>query len=95
MSFDQITLAGHKLDLKVEYARLLELERELGSLFGFVERAGGGDLKLGEIIAMIDHLWDRPLEIDRAKIGEAIADLGLSKLMPAIRRVLGQILQGR
>jgi len=38
---------------------------------------------------------DRPEDVSRERIGEAIAEGGLAKATPALRVLLTQILQGR
>jgi hypothetical protein len=91
-----LVVAGETLVLRPSFAALVLAEEELGSLFGLVERAADGRLALGEIAALFDHLSrGRPPAIDRAMIGEAVVAMGLAKVAPVLRTVLGQILKGR
>lgn len=87
---------GLALLLRPSFAALVAAEAELGPLFALVERAADGRLGLGEIAALFFHCAaDRPAELTRERIGEAIADGGLAKATPALRMLLTQILQGR
>lgn len=91
-----ITVAGEMLLLRPTFSALAAAEEELGSLFSLVERAADGCLTLSEIAALFDHLAvERPNSINRAMIGEAVVELGLAKVAPILRLVLGQILKGR
>ena len=91
-----LVVAGEALVLRPSFAALVIAEEELGSLFGLVERAAEGQLSLSEIAALFDHLSrSRPPAISRAMIGEAVVAMGLAKVAPVLRLVLGQILKGR
>ena len=91
-----IIVAGETLLLRPSFTALVLAEEELGSLFALVERAAEGRLSLGEIAALFDHLSrSRPKAISRDMIGEAVVAIGLAKVAPVLRAVLGQILKGR
>ena len=91
-----IIVAGETLLLRPSFTALVLAEEELGSLFALVERAAEGRLSLGEIAALFDHLSrSRPKAISRDMIGEAVVAMGLAKVAPVLRAVLGQILKGR
>ena len=91
-----ITVAGETLLLRPSFSALVAAEEELGSLFVLVERAADGCLALSEIAALFDHLSaGRPKSISRAMIGEALVAIGVAKVMPILRLVLGQILKGQ
>lgn len=91
-----LNVAGETLLLRPSFSALVAAEQELGSLFELVDRASQGQLRLGEIAALFDHLSEgRPKSISRERIGNAIVECGLSGITPALRTVLGQILQGR
>lgn len=84
-----------ELNLRPTFANLIAAEQELGPLFCLVEKAGDGRLSLAEVVALFDHTSrDRPEGITRAQIGDAVTQMGLSRITPALRRLLGQILQG-
>ena len=68
---------------------------ELGPLFALVERAGAGELRLAEMAALFWHCLADRAGVSREAVGEAIAEAGLAACAPALRAVLGQILQGR
>lgn len=91
-----LQVGGETLVLRPTFQALVAAEQELGSLFGLVERAAEGRLMLQEIAALFDHLsGDRPQAITRERIGQAVVEQGLSRTTPALRMILGQILQGR
>jgi Phage tail tube protein, GTA-gp10 len=91
-----LIVAGETLVLRPTFGALVAAEQELGSLFALVERAADGALKLCELAALFDHLSaGRPPAITRDRIGEAIVGLGLAKVTPVLRAILGQILSGK
>jgi hypothetical protein len=90
-------VAGEAIILRPTFAALVGAEEELGPLFALVERAAEGQLSIGEIAALFDHLSQegRPAGIGRARIGEAIVEQGLAAVSPQLKLVMMQILQGR
>ena len=90
-----LRLGGEMLVLRPSFAALVAAEEELGPLFALVERAGAGELRLAEMIALFWHCrhgW--PEAIGRADLGEAVAAQGLVAATPALKAVLRQILAG-
>ncbi|MBL9069337.1 MAG: gene transfer agent family protein [Sphingopyxis sp.] len=82
--------------LRPSFAALVAAEDELGPLFALVERAADGRLALGEMAALFWHcVQGRPAALTREAIGEALVKGGLAAATPALRVLLGQILQGR
>jgi hypothetical protein len=81
--------------LRPTFAALVAAEDELGSLFALVERAGTGQLRLAELAALFWHCLDRQEPTTREDVGEAVVAAGLAGCAPALRTLLGQILQGR
>ena len=91
-----IRVSGETLVLRPSFAALVAAEEEVGPLFALVERAGDGRLALGEVVALFWHcLRERPAGLDRAAFGEAVTCAGLGAALPALRTLLGQILDGR
>jgi len=91
-----LTIGGESLLLRPSFAALVAAEKELGSLFALVERAAEGRLGIGEMTSLFFHCAvDRPEEVTRDRIGQAIAEIGLARATPALRMLLTQILQGR
>ncbi len=87
---------GCDLVLRPSFAALVAAESELGPLFALVERAAEGRLGLGELVALFWHcLRELPEGMTRERLGEALIELGLAKLTPVLRVLLGQILAGR
>lgn len=82
--------------LRPSFAALVAAEAELGPLFALVERAADARLGLGELASLFWHcVQDRPETLSREGVGEAVIAQGLAAVTPALRVLLGQILQGR
>ena len=82
--------------LRPSFAALVAAEAELGPLFALVERAADGRLGLGEMASLFWHcVKDRPEALTREAVGDAVVEQGLATVTPALRVLLGQILQGR
>jgi hypothetical protein len=91
-----LVVAGETLVLRPSFEALVAAEEELGPLFALVERAAGGGLKLAELVGLFWHcLAARPEGLTRERLGAAVAEQGLARATPALRVLLGQILQGR
>ncbi|HYE28998.1 MAG TPA: gene transfer agent family protein [Allosphingosinicella sp.] len=91
-----LLVGDETLVLRPSFAALVAAEEELGPLFALVERAAAGGLRVAEMAALFWHCADpRPEGLTRERIGAAIADRGLAGATPALRLLLGQILQGR
>lgn len=92
----ELSVGGRRLVLRPSFAALVAAEAELGPLFGLVERAADGRLGLGELASLFWHcVKERPDTLTRDEIGEAVVAEGLAAVTPALRVLLGQILQGR
>lgn len=92
----ELRVDGRGLVLRPSFAALVAAEEELGPLFALVERAADGRLRLDELAALFWHcVRDRPETLTRAAVGEAVVAQGLAGVTPALRVLLGQILQGR
>lgn len=92
----EIVVAGETLRLRPSFTALVAAEEELGPLFALVERAADGGLGLGELVTLFWHCLDpNPESLTRERFGESIAGQGLAAATPALRILLGQILQGR
>ena len=82
--------------LRPSFAALVAVEAELGPLFALVERAADGRLRLGELVCLFWHcMTERPEGLTRDIVGDAVVEQGLAAVTPALRVLLGQILQGR
>ena len=92
----ELRVGDDVLLLRPSFAALVAAEGELGPLFALVERAADGRLGLGELATLFWHLVkDRPEALTRETIGEALVAQGLAAVTPALRVLIGQILQGR
>ncbi len=90
-----LIVGGRERMLRPTFAALVAAEDELGSLFALVERASAGELRLAELAALFWHcLADRD-GVSRDALGDAVLEAGLAGCAPALRGLLGQILQGR
>lgn len=90
-----LPLAGSPRLLRPSFAALVAAEEELGPLFALVERAGAGQLKLAELVALFWHCLADRSDLTREELGEAVMALGLAEASKPLRVLLGQILQGR
>nr|WP_246553447.1 gene transfer agent family protein [Sphingopyxis soli] len=91
-----LRVGGCTLVLRPSFAALVAAEEELGPLFALVERAADGRLGLGELAALFWHcIRDRDAGMTREAVGEALVEQGLAAVTPALRVLLGQILQGQ
>lgn len=90
-----LRVAGRERVLRPTFAALVAAEDELGPLFALVERAGAGQLRLAELAALFWHCLGERDELSREQVGEAVLATGLAGCAPALRGLLGQILQGR
>lgn len=82
--------------LRPSFTALVAAEAEIGPLFAVVERAAAGALSLSEMVALFWHcITDRPEPLTREQFGDAVLTGGLAAATPALRVLLGQILQGR
>ncbi|MCU6455863.1 gene transfer agent family protein [Sphingomonas sp. A2-49] len=87
---------GCEVVLRPSFQALVAAEGELGPLFALVERAAEGRLALGEMVTLFWHcLRELPDGMTRERLGEAIVALGLAKVTPVLRVLIGQILAGR
>ena len=80
--------------LRPSFTALVAAEEELGPLFALVERAGAGQLRLGEMAALFWHCLAQKERLTREELGDAVAMLGLAAATKPLRVLLGQILQG-
>ncbi len=90
-----LTIAGESRLLRPSFTALVAAEAELGPLFALVERAGEGQLRLAEMVALFWHCLDCRDGLTREDVGEAVLSLGLAGASKPLRTLLGQILQGR
>lgn len=92
----ELRVGGAVHVLRPSFAALVAAENELGPLFALVERAADGRLALGEMATLFWHcVRERPETLTREAVGEAVVAGGLAAATPALRVLLGQILQGR
>jgi hypothetical protein len=92
----ELRVGERVLVLRPSFAALVAAEAELGPLFALVERAADGRLALGELACLFWHcVTERPEALTREVVGEAVVAQGLAAVTPALRVLLGQILQGR
>lgn len=86
----ELRLPGATLLLRPTFAALVAAEADVGSLFGLLERAGAGDIRLGEMGALLWHcLAERGGE--RGAFEALLLAAGPSALLPAYRGLLAAI----
>ena len=90
-----LSVSGETLKLRPSFEALVAAEEELGPLFALVERAASGGLRIAEIAALFWHCADgRGEGLTREAVGAAVVERGLAGVTPALKVLLGQILQG-
>lgn len=89
-----LLLDGANHPLRPTFGALVAAEEELGPLFALVERASGGELKLGEMVALFWHCLAHPSDQSREAFAEAVTRAGLAACAPALRSLLVQVLKG-
>ncbi|WP_067737917.1 gene transfer agent family protein [Novosphingobium naphthalenivorans] len=80
--------------LRPSFSALVAAEEELGPLFALVERAGAGELRLGEMAALFWHCLAAPERVSRETVGAAVLAQGLAACAAPLRVLLSQILKG-
>ena len=91
----ELVIAGQPHLLRPTFSALVAAEEELGPLFALVDRAGSGQLRLGEMAALFWHCIESREGLTRDQVGEAVAAQGLATCARPLRALLGQILQGQ
>lgn len=82
--------------LRPSFTALVAAEAELGPLFALVDRAAEGRLSLSEMVALFWHcLHPAPPAVDRAQFAQGVVEAGLVGVTPALKVLIGQILQGQ
>ena len=89
-----LEIGGAERLLRPSFTALVAAEEELGPLFALVERAGDGQLRIGEMAALFWHCLADKSGLSREQVGQAVAELGLAACAKPLRVLLGQILQG-
>lgn len=81
--------------VRPSFAALVAAEGEVGPLLALVERAAAGRVTLAETEALLWHcLAERPEDLARDRLGEALVEQGLGAAMPALLAILRQALAG-
>ena len=89
-----LPVAGRRVLLRPSFEALVAAEEELGPLFGLVERAGQGGLRLTEIAALFWHCTDPAARPSREEVGAAVLAIGLAEASKPLKALLGEILRG-
>ena len=89
-----LTVGGRRVLLRPTFEALVAAEEELGPLFGLVERAGQGELRLTEIAALFWHCSPATERPSREEIGAAVLEAGLAEASRPLKALLGEILRG-
>ncbi|WP_298282575.1 gene transfer agent family protein [Novosphingobium sp.] len=89
-----LVLDGTSHVLRPSFGALVAAEEELGPLFGLVERASAGELKLGEMVGLFWHCLAHSDDHSREAFADAVLRAGLAACTPALRALLVQVLKG-
>ncbi len=88
-----LQLGAQAFRLRPSFARLVAAEAETGSLLGLLNRASEGDIRLGDVTALLWHcLADSGIE--RAVFEQAVLDAGLADCLAAYRGLLLTVFKG-
>ncbi len=90
-----LPVAGRPYTLRPSFDALVRAEEELGPLFALVERAGDGQLRLGEIAGLFWHCVHERGDLTREQVGQAVLAMGLAEAAKPLRALLGEILRGQ
>lgn len=88
-----LELPGVSVRLRPSFSALVAAESELGSLAALLERAGAGDVRLGDAAALFWHCshWEGA----RAEFEGRLAEVGLARILPVYRSLLVRIFAGQ
>ena len=89
-----IHVEGREILLRPTFDALVRAEEELGPLLALVERAGEGQLKLAEIVALFWFCATPPGAVSREAMGQAVLSIGLAQAAKPLRGLLSEILRG-
>ncbi len=91
-----LKLPSGELPLRPTFGALVAAEGEVGSLLALLDRAGSGDIRLGDMGPLFWHaLGAGSFGGDRAAFEAELARAGLAALMPAYRVLLASVFGGR
>lgn len=90
-----LVLGGAAHVLRPSFTALTAAEEELGPLFALVERAGAGQLRLAEMVALFWHCLKQREGLARDTFAEAVCAEGLAACTAPLRALLVQILRGK
>jgi hypothetical protein len=88
-----LALPEGPLLLRPSFAALVAAEAELGSLFGVLERAGRGDIRLADMAVLFWHCAGAAAG-PRDEFETALMGVGPSKLLAPYRSLLSAIFGG-
>ncbi len=91
-----LRLCSSTLALRPTFSALVAAEAEIGSLLALLDRAGSGDVRLGDVGPLFWHsLKDGGPELDRQAFEAKLLDAGISRLLSPYRQLLAAIFGGR
>lgn len=90
-----LELSSSTLVLRPTFTALVAAEAEVGSLLGLLDRAGSGDVRLGDLGPLFWHSLKREgPEMDRAAFEAELMQTGLSRLLQPYRQLLAAVCGG-
>ncbi len=91
-----LKLPSGDIALRPTFGALVAAEGEVGSLLALLDRAGNGDVRLGDMGPLFWHASGASgFGRDRAAFEAELADAGMAALMPAYRLLLASVFGGR
>lgn len=89
-----LAVGGSELRLRPAFEALVAAEAELGSLFGLIERAGRGDVRLADVAGLFWHCCADGRGTDRAAFEDRLLADGLAVLVVPYRTLLVRLFGG-
>ena len=88
-----LLLGGRTLRLRPTFSRVVAAEAETGSLLALLERVSAGDVRLGEVVALVWHCLEDG-ELERGALEVAVLEAGVSVCLAPYRALLLSIFKG-
>jgi hypothetical protein len=91
-----LSLPSGDIVLRPTFSALVAAESEVGSLLALLDRAGEGDVRLGDMGPLFWHASAAGgCSQDRAAFEAQLVEVGLAAVMPAYRLLLASVFGGR
>jgi hypothetical protein len=91
-----LSLRSGAVVLRPTFSALVAAEGEIGSLLSLLDRAGAGDLRLGDVGPLFWHAMSvEGRRIERGQFEAELLEIGLAALLVPYRQLLAAVFGGR